>query len=168
MRSLTYAEAITGVMRALLPVREQPKGTNRGQMVDAFARAAGYRPEDGLPWCLMVLYYAGRALYGREWPLPRTGSCDLAYAWAKRENRLRPAGEAPQPGDVGLVQPRGRFQPGNPAEHAFLVTAVAGAVIETIEGNTATDGGREGVGVFARKRKLGGPVVYHFIRLGDA
>ncbi|RYF49165.1 MAG: hypothetical protein EOO39_45950 [Cytophagaceae bacterium] len=60
-----------------------------------------------------------------------------------------------QPGDLFLLRANAH-EAGQPTDwfHAGLITAVSGDIIETIEGNTNTQGGSNGTSVYARVRNI--------------
>lgn len=58
----------------------------------------------------------------------------------------------PEPGDIVIWRHGDGWQ-----GHAGIVTAVAGNVFQTVEGNTNADGGREGDTVAQKTRKVGEP-----------
>lgn len=126
-------------------IEEVPPGSNRGRAVELCQRATGNEP--GAPWCASWVARVGATMLAERWPLPRTASCDRLLEFARAKNLLR---EAPLPGDVFLV-----LKSDADAVHTGLVTQVYGGGRDgfaTIEGNTATDGGREGTGVYRRIR----------------
>ena len=73
---LTAALVLTMVLaaaRALLPVREEPRNSNAGQMVEAMLAGVGNKAGD--PWCAAAVHHVGTAALGKAWPLPATASC---------------------------------------------------------------------------------------------
>lgn len=130
-------------------------GPNRGPAVERILASTGNPPGD--PWCASYVYRVGSAMMGAAWPLPRTASCDVLLEHARKRGLLR---EEPRPGDVFLV-----MKHDHDAIHTGFVTGWEGAAFTTLEGNTNPNGGREGYGVFRRRR--GGPsdrTRYQFIR----
>ena len=81
------------------------------------------------------------------------------YSWARQHDLIE---ERPTPGDVFLLfgVPHGENR--RRACHTGFVTSKNGAEFGTIEGNTNLSGGREGIGVFKRKRTNGDR--YRFVR----
>ena len=133
--------AVLAAARALLPVREEPRNSNAGQMVEAMLAGVGNKAGD--PWCAAYVSHCGYAALGKAWPLPMTASCAVLGDHAFNHGWLK---ETP-PGDVFLCwsDAHGRFA------HTGFVTENG-----TIEGNTVGTGEsgnqREGYGVFLRKR----------------
>ena len=125
-------------------------GNNRGQMVEVFLAGVGLG--EGEPWCAAFVHHVGSsALYDRaaeksSWPLPATASCWVLGDDAKRRGVCR---EVPAFGDVFLVYrpDLGRF-----AHTGFIIEVIGSAqgsagtewTCATIEGNTNSDGSREG------------------------
>lgn len=141
----TLVERTLAVAKTQVGVRE--KSGNRGREVRDYLAAVGL-PE-GHPWCAAFVIWcireAARKL-GLECPLPRDARCQKLAEWAAARKCLF---ESPAVGDVFvLMGDEGRYS------HTGFVTAVAKGEIATIEGNTNEKGGREGIGVFKRKRKL--------------
>lgn len=131
-------------------VQEHPKGSNRGPDVDYFNMEAGAPP--GSAWCLSFAYHCishAAEHEGVPVPIERTASCAELYRWAVDHGRTT---REPQPGDIGLLRggPHGHH-------HAVIVRAVLqGGLIQSIEGNTDTDGSPEGYEVARRIRHEAG------------
>lgn len=144
MPRLPITQAYLAALRLLLPVREEPKGSNRGQMVEAFQQSCGGKPGDA--WCLQVLQFAGRQMFGARWPLLMTGSTNDCAADAKAK-KLRYLPSAAEPGDIVLLwhPTRKRFF------HAAVLVRLVNGRWDTLEGNTNDEGSAEGFGFFARE-----------------
>lgn len=148
---------IAEVAQRYLGVEEQPRGSNRGPHIDAFLRFVGLQP--GNPWCTaFVSYCVHKAAeeMGVATDFPKTGWTPSLLSYAKRTNRLftqqeLAAGVKPQPGWVVLFY----YPKLNRVAHSGVVlkTLPLGAVL-TIEGNTNSDGSREGYKVMRRVRLL--------------
>lgn len=138
-------------------VKEVPKGSNKGPRVSEYQRRTGYGTP--VPWCLCFLYWcADEACNAMDVhnEILRTGSCDLILAWAREHRCLF---DDPKPGDWGLVT-----KTSTDATHVFLVKEFANGRLTTIEGNTNSDGSREGYAVVQRSR----PCLksYRYVRAG--
>ncbi len=140
---------LLAVLRALLFAKEEPKGSNAGQAVEAFQAVTGNQPPD--PWCASLIAFAGVAAFEKDWPLPRTASCQALYERAATYRfpvRLVKAEEA-EPGDLMLVW----FPALNRYAHiACLTSKLEDGKVATIEGNTTDDGSREGWRTMQRTR----------------
>lgn len=144
-------EALIAEARRYLGVVEEPKLSNRGTCIDYWIRECGLDPKLGLPWCAAYVGQMGRQTFGASWPVPRTASVAVIAAWATASNRLV---TSPQPGDLFLLW-EADLRPARYG-HVGIVVDVAQTDFGTIEGNTNPGGSRDGFGVFARRRPLGG------------
>lgn len=128
-------------------VRET-QGSNRGEAVNAILARVGLEP--GQPWCAAFVAYVGWAVLRKDWPLPNVGGCMSLYAAGRASSLLRPV---PAPGAVFLTWSASM----NRFAHTGFVSGPLGTDSRwpTVEGNTNTDGSREGTGVFLRRRLFG-------------
>ncbi|GAB3801325.1 hypothetical protein GCM10028819_28350 [Spirosoma humi] len=93
--------------------------------------------------------------------MPRTLNCDVLALSGQDNGRLvssktlRKNPKLIQTGDLFLLRASTQ-KAGQPTDwfHTGLITAVSGDVIETIEGNTDTQGGSNGTAVYARVRNI--------------
>lgn len=158
--TMPAVDAVLAAAALLLPVREIAGQPNHGAMVRAILASVGLA--EGNPWCMAFVSYAGHGVLGARWPLPRTGSCDVALE-AARAHGLTVT--APARGDLFLI-----MKSRTDATHVGFVTGVdADGRFRTLEGNTNAGGGREGDGVYQRVR--GGAVdraAYLFVRWPSA
>lgn len=139
--------------RSWLFVRET-LGPNRGVFVEAIQRVTDNKP--GESWCMSMLSTWLWRCYQGPAPLPRTGSCDVAFAVAKKNGWIV---KTPAPGDVFF-----RVKPDGDAHHVGFVTAVYPDRVGTIAGNTSEDGkSSNGTGVFEHDQKYDSQMV--FVRL---
>lgn len=167
-KTVPIADAVLAGSSLMSPVREEPPGSNRGQMVEAMQRATGGSKGD--PWCADDVAYVGSGVLkgcGLKWPLRMTGSCEQLRQDAKTKGVLVTQGP-PRRGMVFLlIESNGR------AGHTgFVVNVLANGSFDTREGNTTAPSSskeslaqtREGWGHFD---KLRGPGVdkytYEFI-----
>lgn len=135
-------------------------GPNRGVFVEAIQRITDNAP--GSSWCMSFVSMVLWICYQGPAPLPRTGSCDIAYAVAKSEGHVI---TAPAPGDVFFrVRPSGNVWDGD-AHHTGFITQTYPDRVGTIAGNTSEDGqSSNGTGVFEHDLKLH-PQTLVFVRL---
>ena len=122
--------------------------SNRGTRVDEYQRA-DLLPGVGYSWCASfeawrMLMALGRELCDAVWL--RSASCDELLQWGRREKIVS---DAPAPGSMGLV-----MASKNDATHVFHADEVLPDAVISIEGNTNTDGSRNGNGVYRRRRVL--------------
>ena len=132
---------------ACLPVREEPRDSNAGPMVEAMLATVGLAK--GQPWCAAFVAWCGVAGFAKDYPFPKTGGCADLAKWAASNGRLVQSVTAPC---VFLLwfPTMGRF-----AHTGFVVDAPdADGFCATIEGNSNDGGSRDGYGVFLRRRKF--------------
>lgn len=150
------------VARDFVGTREFP--SNRGAAVEYFQRAANIPP--GSPWCAAFVNAVAEhaaAIKNVRSPLERIPLQGYVQSYVDHSNAhdWTVPGHKAMPGDLFAVwhASLGRYA------HMGLISAVARgqARFWTIEGNTAEDGGREGVVVAERVRSLIDPG-YVFIR----
>jgi hypothetical protein len=163
---------LVAAANAFVGVGEQG-GDNRGQMVEHFLRSVSLPP--GLPWCAAFVYHVGHAaLYDplsrrSSWPLPATGSCETLARAARANGVLR---NEPYVGDVFLLYSRARAR--------FVHTGIiVGVLLEervhqfdvhsclTVEGNTNSDGSRNGHTTLRKLRTFREADGHKFIRWAE-
>lgn len=122
-------------------------GNNHGEWVRRILSATGL--EEGNPYCAATVRFcnlkAGLDLG------PKTGAAAVRNwaAWAKSEGRIT---SSPERGDLGF------WLNADGTGHIFRIVRVVGPMVQTIEGNTGPDGGRDGDGMYRKlrlKSKLG-------------
>ncbi|UHG93287.1 CHAP domain-containing protein [Spirosoma oryzicola] len=137
-------------------VTEKPLNSNRGPQVDLYLQSVGiYGPAS---WCAAFVHWcflqAAKEL-GIDNPLVKTGGC--WDHWRKCESKGAKRYTAAQVAkNPKLLKPGLLFVMdfGKGAGHTGFVLAIDGKRIVTIEGNTNTDGSRNGIGVFKRSRSI--------------
>lgn len=138
-------------------VREDPLGSNSGPRVDEYLEAVGVSP--GNPWCAAFVYWVFKGAASElGLPNPAIRTAGVLDHWKKAGRqgitRLRP--EDVQE-DYSLLR-RGLIfviNTGGGKGHMGIVDGLQDDRLITIEGNTNSTGGREGIGVFIREsRKL--------------
>jgi hypothetical protein len=141
------------LLRAL-PLTEgiREEGSNRGPAVERMLRRVSAKAGD--PWCAAYVNDCGKTMLAGEWKLPMTASCDVMLQFARTYGVLT---DSPETGSVFLV-----MKNHDDAIHTGFVLGVSGALFDTIEGNTNTDGSSDGNGVYKRKRTFT-PGRYKFI-----
>jgi hypothetical protein len=140
--SSTLAERALHVARSQerLKVQEVPRGSNTGPMVRLYLRAAGL--VSPAAWCAAFLTWCLIEAGADKKKLPRfSASTYYWFEWAKSTNRL------------SSFPKRGSFGVGNSGNgHIFVVSSRVGDLIYTIEGNSNSDGSREGYAVVNNTR----------------
>ena len=128
-----------------LGVQEIPKGSNSGPEVEIYLKSVGLGK--GYSWCMAFVYWCVQRAAeqtGSINPLKKTGGV-LAQYNAKPELRQN----VPEPGSIFILD----F--GKGLGHTGIVEKILpNGFIQTLEGNTNTDGSREGYAVCRRKREV--------------
>jgi hypothetical protein len=109
----------------------------------------------GASWCAAFVHWSFRQC-GRI--LTPAKSYAWSPTWFIKAIALK-EGEEPEPGDVfGIYYPKlGRVG------HVGIIKEVRQGVIISVEGNTGADGGRDGDGVYTKKRLRGN--IRHYSRI---
>lgn len=125
-------------------VRET-EGENNSPEIREYLKVCGL--DEPAPWCAAFVCWGLHYLLGDRCTLPMTASCELLREAAKRRGMII---GVPRYGAIGLLIDTAK----NHAHHAFLCTSDRNddGSVDTCEGNTNTDGSREGIGVFLRQR----------------
>jgi len=152
-----------GIAGTQVGQREEPPGSNRGPMVDVYLRETGIDPEHssnaGRAWCMAFVYWAfetAAGSIGPANPLPKTAGCLDHWNRARGIAGARRISAADASADPGQVKPGSIFilDFGGGLGHAGIVERVSsGGRLSTVEGNSNTDGSRNGVGVFRLDRR---------------
>jgi len=135
------ATAALKIATSQIGVTEIPKGSNKGPEVEIYLKSVGLG--GGYSWCMAFVYYCVVQTKLSN-PLKRTGGV-LAQWNAKPELRQT----TPQAGDIFIMD----FGDGK-GHTGFVEKVLPGGIIQTIEGNTNSDGSREGYAVCRRTRKI--------------
>lgn len=123
-----------------LGVQEEPKGSNSGPQVNKYLASIGLGP--GYSWCMAFVYWCFREANAAAQLVPTGG---VLRQWNERP-QLRVT--SPAPGDIFIMDY------GKGMGHTGIVEKVVGANIHTIEGNTNSEGSREGFEVSRRVRPI--------------
>lgn len=164
-----YQTAIGALRYAIQQIgqQEQPRGSNKGPMVNEYLAAVGLQP--GYAWCQAFVYWCYENASkdnGSENPVVRTAG--VYDCWNKSKGNpnvhrrcIEPT-EIPQPGDQFILL----FS--NGSGHTGIVehidTSKEVPVLHTIEGNSNASGGREGFAVVRRERRADEPALTGYIR----
>ncbi|MBK8848498.1 MAG: peptidoglycan-binding protein [Bacteroidetes bacterium] len=146
-------EEIVRIAKKEVGKMEKPAGSNSGPDIKKYFDSVDIA--QGYAWCVCFTYWCinqACANIGVTNKMPRTAGV-LAHWNTTKAKKILAADAKNNP---SLVKP-GQFfmmKMGRVTGHTGIVTAVSGGFIECIEGNTNDGGSREGVGVFARKRKI--------------
>jgi hypothetical protein len=163
----TLAELALQIAQSQIGQSEKPIGSNSGPMVNEYLKAVGLPP--GYAWCQAFVYWC-YAVAAKEQnkpnPVIRTASvhdCWSHIATQATMTKLLKEDALKQP---ELVQPGDQFilSFGGNAGHTGLVESVEGTIIHTIEGNSNTNGSREGYEVVRHQRNINDKALQGFIK----
>ncbi len=136
----------------VLKVAEEPRGSNRGPWVERYLKATGLG--GGNPWwAAFVTYLLGECGY-KEIPI---GPAAVAN-WSKWASRTKRLVSPPKRGDLFFTLNA------NGTGHIGIVLENKAGRVRTIEGNSNSDGSREGYAVVRHERPIAG---LRFIRLQE-
>ncbi len=163
----TLAFAALQAAAAQLGQCEHPKGSNRGPMVNEYLQSVGLSP--GYAWCQAFVYWCYKMAAEKTGvvnPVVKTGSVHNCWndttsnttviKLLKAEIAKRP--ELVKPGDQFIL-----FY-NDSAGHTGIVERVTGSVLHTIEGNSNSNGSREGYEVARHQRSIDDKTLIGFVR----
>jgi len=147
---------VLAVAKTQLGVTEVPPGSNEGPEVEAYLKSTGVGK--GNPWCMAFVHWCfKKASEELSIPNPCVKTAGVHDHWNRAQaagaRRLRSADAVANPATVfpGMAF---TIDTGGGKGHTGFVLAVSGGCIETIEGNTNTEKGREGIAVMKLTRKI--------------
>ena len=134
--------------------QEQPKGSNSGPMVDKYLKSVGLAP--GFAWCQAFVHYCyeqAAAQMNVTCPVLRTAG--VADCWNRSDATKKHAAKDLK-ADASKIVPGAQFILvfAGGTGHTGMIERVDGNVLHTIEGNSNTDGSREGYEVVRHVRHL--------------
>jgi hypothetical protein len=152
---MTLSEKALEVAVGEIGNQEIPLGSNWGEHVQRYLHSVGI--DFPASWCMGFVYWcyseAAKELNIPSFPLFRSGGVLNVWNHTPPNQKVN----APIPGDI-FIQDHGHGL-GNTG----IVESVEGSTIHTIEGNTNSDGSRNGVEVERKKRLISS--VKGFIRI---
>ena len=133
-------------------VREDPLGSNKGPMVNQYLASTGTPP--GFFWCMAFVHWCfqqAATSLGVPNTFPRTAGCLVAWQKAASFRITKQMAVA----DPTLVVPGSVFilDFGGGTGHTGFVEASVGGTLQTIEGNSNSDGSNNGIGVVRLNRR---------------
>lgn len=139
-QDVSEAARLVKVAASQVGTLESPLGSNRGASVDAYNLTCG-KDMLGAPWCASFARWCFWQIDKKD--VPGAWSPD----WYEVKKKIKP--EEVRAGDQALIyfQSLGRY-----AHTIACIEHVDRRDVTTIEGNSNTEGGREGYGVFRRMR----------------
>lgn len=149
--------------------REEPKGSNRGPMVNEYLRSVGLNP--GYAWCQAFVHWCyGEAADMLLMENPVVKTAGVLDCWNRTAVNFKiTAAQAKASPEQVRVGSQIVWKHGKITGHTGIVEAVAKNVggqwvIRTIEGNTNDEGSREGYEVARRERVFTDPHLLGFIQ----
>lgn len=146
------AQAALQIAGTQVGVREDPVGSNKGPMVNEYLASTNTAP--GSFWCMAFVHWCfqkAATQLGVPNTFPRTAGCldawqrSTTFRITKQMAVAEPTLVAP--GSVFILD----FGGGN--GHTGFVEASVGGTLQTIEGNSNSDGSNNGIGVFRLNRR---------------
>lgn len=125
----------------VLKVHEEPKGSNRGLMIDKFA--VGARADIGGPWCAEAPTYFLRSIGHDPYPVVKLPASVQSWRDAALEHSAYT--DTPKRGCVFVLRS---------VSHLGVVSGVTGSTVATIEANSNDDGSREGYEMVRHSRNV--------------
>jgi len=151
------SNTIVEIAKSQIGVQEKPLGSNSGKEVDTYLRSVGLRP--GNYWCMAFVFWVYDETCKRmkiQNPLQVTGGC--LSQWNLVKNAVKADNKETHlivKGSIFIM----KFTKGK--GHTGIVESVEDGYVNTIEGNTDSEGGRDGQGVYRRRRRISS--IYGFI-----
>lgn len=154
-------ERFVGTAKGFRLMGEEGKHQNTGYIINWFLKRTQLDP--GYPWCAAYVAHCGyEALFVEEaaskrslWPLPLTASCQQLGDWVRKNHPVAiVASDKGARGNIFLA-----FYPeldgGRFGHTGIILQRNADGSYLTIEGNTNTDGSRDGWQVCYKTRRFG-------------
>jgi len=144
--------------------QEEPKGTNRGPMIDKYLASVGLVP--GYAWCQAFVHWCyEQAAQQLAQVNPVVKTAGVLDCWNRTAVQFKiTKSEALQHPE--LLKPGYQFilSYGGGAGHTGIILSVEGNIIHTIEGNSNNGGSREGYEVVMHRRGIDDKSVLGFIK----
>ena len=146
---LNPIEAVLDEAAKYMGVVEKPKLSNRGLEIDYWLSEC--KVPLGLPWCAAFVTNVLRQALGRGNPVYLTASVQTTVDWATSLGALGILTDSPMKGDLFVLY----FESLKRYGHiGFVKEVVDATTFKTIEGNSNSEGSREGYGVVSNTRKV--------------
>ena len=145
------------VMISQIGVQEDAAHTNHGEAVK-YQIAAGLPKGGGFPWCQSLVYWSGLQAYGADKnPVPKTGGVMDCWNKAKASPALRTIRKGTPEYAAENIKPGYQFilSLGGGEGHTGIVESidVQTGNLHTIEGNSNTNGSRDGYEVCRQSKR---------------
>jgi hypothetical protein len=158
-------KAVLSIASSQVGVMEVPPGSNNGPEVNTYQDAAGV--PHGEAWCMAFVYWCFKqacANLGIANPVYKTGG--VLDEWDNTTGKKILAADAQVntslvlPGQIFIISTGGGFG------HTGFIESINNGLLTTIEGNTNTNGSRNGIGVFRRTARTINKINVGFIQFG--
>lgn len=159
---MNILETVLRIAATQVGQMEEPPGSNRGRMVDAYQRAIGLDPAGANAWCMAYVFWcfaeAAKELHVQN---PAIKSAQCLDVWRRASQLSAPKQltstqaktnwKAVKPGMIFILE----INASTGAGHTGIVESVSyqSGILTTLEGNSNENGSREGLGVFRLKRR---------------
>jgi hypothetical protein len=145
---MTISERSIQIAISQIGVQEVPIGSNGGPEVTQYLNSVGLGA--GYPWCMAFVYWCvNKACTELNLPNPLVKTAGVLNQWNKTTLRKLPRTASNiKPGDIGIIAHS------NGLAHAVMVESISGGLVRTVEGNSNTNGSREGYEVEPRQRSI--------------
>lgn len=144
---MTLSEKAIEIAKGEIGNQEIPLGSNWGEHVRKYLNSVGI--DFPASWCMAFVYWcfdqAAKDMGIPKNPLYRSGGVLNVWNHTPVDNKVT----KPKPGDI-FIQDHGKG-----LGHTGIVESVDDLYVHTIEGNTNTNGSREGIEVERKKRLIG-------------
>lgn len=135
--TLALRERLLTIARKEIGVREL-RGRNDGPQVEAYLSSSGLKK--GAPWCASFISWTFQQA---GYPEPRTAWSPALFPSSRIVKAALPANV------IGIYFPERKR-----IAHVGFIEAADDSWCRTIEGNTSSNGSREGIGVFRKRRPM--------------
>jgi|SRR5436190_1980704 len=143
---MTLSEKALEIATKEIGNQEIPLGSNWGEHVKKYLHSVGI--DFPASWCMAFVYWcyseAAKEMSIPSFPLFRSGGVLNTWNHTPPNHKVT----APIPGDIFIEDH------GHGLGHTGIVESIDGQFVNTIEGNTNTNGSREGVEVERKKRTI--------------
>ncbi len=162
-QTTTIGELALSIAISQLGQQEEPKGSNKGPMVDKYLASVGLNP--GYAWCQAFVFWcyqeAAKMMKGKV-PVIRTAG--VQACWVKTDASMKITRKAAIT-NPGLIRPGMQFILffNGGTGHTGIVERLEGNIIHTIEGNSNNNGSREGFAVVRHTRTIADSALQGFI-----
>lgn len=164
LKPISIREAALQVAISQMGQKELPIGSNKGPMIDKYLAAVNLNP--GYAWCQAFVYWCyQQAAQQLSQNNPVVKTAGVLDCWNRTAVQFKiPQAEAIKHPKLILPGYQIMFNHGKGKGHTGVVERVEGQIVHTIEGNSNSDGSREGYAVVRQKRRIDNKLLAGFIK----